>query len=384
MKKGGGIYIHVPYCRSKCLYCDFYSAGTRIADWQNYINSIVNEALLRKNEISSPQTIYIGGGTPSIMPVENLSFIIENINRIFNIKEWDEFTLEVNPEDVSEENVREWRKIGVNRVSMGVQTLNDAELKNIGRRHSAGEAINSMKILQSQFDNISLDLMFGLPGQTNESYETSLNKVIEMKPSHISSYSLMLEEGTAMTFKVNNNLLTLPNEDEWIKMFELTSKKLSDAGYHRYEVSNYSLPGKESIHNSNYWEGKPYLGLGVASHSYNGDKVRRNNPNDLKGYINFYKNYMPSDNAKRSECFYEEELLSEREMIEEMIMTRLRKAEGIEIREFTDRFGFPKTKLLLQKATPHIVSGFLKEKNGRLSFTNKGFILFNSVLTDLI
>lgn len=380
MNKEGGIYVHIPFCRHKCLYCDFYTGGVRVADWDEYLKSIVLELSARINELDfNPVTIYIGGGTPSLIPGDKFLKFIREINEVLGFPSWKEFTLEVNPEDVSFEMIKSWQKAGVTRVSMGVQSLQDDELKIIGRTHDARMAKDATEMLKSNFDNISLDVMFGIPRQTFSSYKESLGKIVGLQPSHISSYSLMLEDGTAMTHLVKQEKIELPDENDWLKMFDYTSQFLKESGYDRYEVSNFSLPGKESLHNSSYWEGKPYIGLGPGAHSYDGGKKRRANCNDIKGYIRKVINpgFCVEDISQK-------EILGETELREELVMTRLRMVKGLDINEFSKRFGRYHTEELMRKIHGFINEGLMKKEAQRVFITDSGFPLFDSILSSLI
>ena len=373
-----GIYIHIPYCKTKCLYCDFYSGGVRIADWHSYADAIITEFDSRKNELTEiPTTIYIGGGTPSLMPVRELYRIAGHIKKELGVEGWQEFTIEANPEDIDKDKCKDWKEIGVNRISLGIQSLVDVELKLIGRRHSAEDAIRAHDVLRKCFDNISVDIMFGLPAQTVNSYFNTLKEVIKLRPTHISSYSMMLEDGTAMTSLVNQRKVRLPDEEEWMKMFEVTFELLHQSGYHHYEIYNYCLPGYESKHNMGYWLGKQYLGLGPGAHSYDGKRIRRFNPTDLKGYLQFFSS------SQKKLIFYSEESLSEQELLEEMIMTRLRTKTGICIEEFKMRFGEKETEILLKKSKRNQKQGNLLLSDGYLRLTDRGLRISNSVMSDL-
>lgn len=377
-KRNGGIYVHVPFCEKKCLYCDFYTGGRRIANWQGYAVSILNELNCRKNEITyKPTTLFIGGGTPSLIPATEFEVMITGIKNITEQQEFEEFTIEVNPEDIEAEKIKTWKSLGVNRVSMGIQSLDDNELKSIGRQHDSRQAFEAFKVLKKEFDNISVDVMFGLPGQTLDSYMQTLYRIIQLQPTHISSYSLMLEEGTALTLLVGQNKVELPSEDEWVEMFELTTSLLKENGYIRYEISNYSLPGWESKHNSSYWKGNPYLGLGPGAHSYDGADVRRANPNDIKGYLKFFE-VNPQNN------FYKEEKLTQEELREEMIMTRLRMTEGLNLDEFKTRFGKEESNRFLNRVKFYEKIGQLKVKDDNISFTDIGFLKSDDILSRLI
>lgn len=380
MPKSGGIYIHIPFCRNKCLYCDFYSGGIRIADWKAYLNSILIELKSRKEELNfHPSTLYIGGGTPSLIPLNYFEDFIRELNIELHFPDWEEVTMEVNPEDISQDKLDLWKKSGINRISVGVQSLIDSELSLIGRRHNAETAVHSIKMISEYFENFSVDVMFGLPGQTLKSYSRTLNEIIKLKPTHISSYSLMLEEGTALTQLVKKNRIDLPEDNEWLKMFKLTTEILDKAGFERYEISNYACPGYYSKHNSLYWNGLPYLGLGPAAHSYDGFSIRKANPSDIKRYIKTF-----SDLAEEKKIFYIKEVLSKEEIWEEKIMTRMRTTQGLSLLEVEKEFGKDKLNFLLQKAQKYIARNLLKEKERYLSFTDKGFLISDSILVELI
>lgn len=383
-KKTGGLYIHIPFCRNKCIYCDFYTGGVRIADWKSYNSALLNELEIRKKDLSFiPDTLYIGGGTPSLLPPEEFSFLINGLKKSLNISEFSEFTIEVNPEDVNEDIAGTWLENGVNRISIGIQSFNDNELESIGRRHTSQTAKDTVKLLSSHFKSISIDVMFGIPGQTIHSYKETLECIVSLNPTHISSYSLMLEEGTAMTNLVSNKKIILPSEEEWMQMFLLTSDFLQKNGYKRYEISNFSKPGYESKHNRSYWNGTPYLGLGPGAHSYDGINIRRANKNDLKGYVKFFSVALPNLGNQNLPPFYLEEKLNQDELREEMIMTGLRTSDGIELNEYELRFGSEQKNRLLEKACDYINQGFLKESENHLSLTDKGILISNKIMSDL-
>lgn len=258
--KGGGLYIHVAYCRKKCIYCDFFSAGERIADWHRYVDAIIREFKERISEMAWPlRTIYIGGGTPSLMPVEEFHRLCAELSPYMDRVE--EFTIEVNPEDVDETRLEAWKEAGVNRLSMGIQTFSDTSLKAIGRTHSASDSMKAYHMARIYFDNISIDLMFGLPGQTVEMWEADVDKAIELRPKHISAYSLMYEQGTALTVLRDSGRVKEIEDEISEQMFRILIKKIKEAGYEHYEISNFALPGFRSRHNSSYWVQMPYIGL---------------------------------------------------------------------------------------------------------------------------
>lgn len=384
--KRASLYIHIPYCVSKCIYCDFFSGGASHADWSLLVDSLINELKARKGELSiTPDTLYIGGGTPSLIPESEFSRLISSINDIYeNSAKWREFTIEVNPDDVTEEKCKVWRDAGVSRLSMGIQSLNDGELKAIRRRHTAEEAISAFRLLRKYFDNVSVDLMFGIPGQTLESWSQSVDRVIDMRPEHLSAYSLMLEEGTALTTLYTQGRVALPDDEECDAMWRMLSEKLAYAGYEQYEISNYSLSGFRSVHNSRYWYGNPYLGLGPSAHSYDGKNIRRCNLSDIKGYLSHFGN---TENASMSEDwkdnFYMEETLTQEELFEERILTGIRVKEGIDLKMFGADFGESQLQRLLKNASPLVASGDIKIENDSLALTSKGIMLSNRVILAL-
>lgn len=381
--KESSLYIHIPYCASKCIYCDFFSGGARQADWNQLTDALVNELNDRKHELPSrADTLYIGGGTPSLIPSECLPRLVSSVNEAVNPGgEWREFTIEVNPDDVTEEKCMLWKAVGVNRVSMGVQSLNDGELRAIRRRHDSQTALSAYRCLRKYFSNISIDLMFGIPGQTLDSWAKSVEKAISLRPEHLSAYSLMLEEGTPLTSLYNDGRIELPDDEENDEMWRLLSDKLSHAGYEQYEISNYCLPGFRSLHNSRYWSGNPYLGLGPSAHSYDGKNVRRFNPPDIKRYLSHYASGQIVYSS--NEPFYNQETLSEEELIEERILTGMRVKEGIDLNTFCHDFGESKLNSLLRNASSMMSSGHVRIENGSLSLTSQGIMLSNRIILSL-
>ncbi len=386
-----GLYIHIPYCTRKCLYCDFYSGGARIADWDRLVSALCNEFDLRLNEIGDPRqitTIYLGGGTPSLMPVSHLKMLTDYVSKYSpNIIE---FTIEANPDDVNEEKARGWKEAGINRVSLGIQSFNDIELTTVGRRHTGGVAINAYNLLTKYFTNISIDLIYDMPGQTDESWQTNLNIAVKLSPRHISAYSMMYEPGTALTLLRDEGKIRSADDKTVERWYEMMVQTLNLAGYEHYEISNFAKPGFRSKHNSLYWQHQPYLGLGPSAHSYDGKYIRRANPRDIRGYLNFYACDLPSishdsiDRDNQSEhTFYIEENLSEEEIWEEIIMLRLRTAEGINLEEIEKRFGAITRDRILKKATPIILAGNLELNDNHLHLTQKGVLLSDNIILSL-
>ena len=276
-----GLYIHVPFCHAKCAYCDFYSRPTDKITDISFAELIRKEFQLRQPEIEDIKTIYFGGGTPSILPLDQVEAFAAFLPNLIG-KSQTEFTVEFNPEDATNERLEMWRDLGADRVSMGIQSFNDSELKAIGRRHTAADAISAYERLRTTFDNISIDLIVGLPGQTLDSLRQNLMKAVALRPEHISVYILSYEPGTRLWAMRQTGKITETDDDTIATMYAEACAPLSVAGYSHYEISNFALPGKEALHNSSYWSGEPYLGLGPSAHSYGNDSIRRYNPNNYK------------------------------------------------------------------------------------------------------
>lgn len=374
------LYVHIPFCRSKCLYCDFYSVGSRLADWEAFTDAIIAEGRFHADALGTHNlnTIYIGGGTPSLLPEESFRRLAEGLLQLQ--KDPEEFTVEVNPDDVTHEKSRLWKACGVNRISMGVQSLSDEELRSVGRRHDSSTALRAYEILRKDFDNVSLDLMFGLPGQTIDSLQQTLSGFAVMHPEHISAYSLMYEERTALTKLRDAGRVMETEEDDSARMFELISTNLAENGYEQYEISNYALPGKRSIHNSGYWKGYPYIGLGPSAHSYDGMRKRSYNPADMKRYVQFWNSNPSLSDVER---FCETETLTDAELREEMVMTRMRTVEGLSLDEYKSRFGTASCDQLRQKAALLEKRGLVSDDGNRIALTHRGVMVSDDIITSL-
>ncbi len=386
-----GIYVHIPYCARRCLYCDFYTEGVIRADWPAYVSALLAEL---RQRLDGPEgdtlrdadryTLYIGGGTPSLIPLPEFRRLADGIIGMTERKP-SEFTIEVNPDDVTQEKAEAWRAAGVDRVSMGVQSLIDSELKFIGRRHDAATAIQAYGILRPLFDNISLDLMFGLPGQTMDSLRQTLDGLMRMHPEHISAYSLMYEERTALTRLRDSGKIQEADETLSVDMFRAICDTLEQNGYIHYEISNWAMPGSESQHNSAYWQGVPYLGLGAGAHSYDGHRTRRSNLPDARLYTSILSDSGDIHNSYDSynSSYYTTERLDDEALREEMIMTRLRTRRGLDLDEFSSRFGQKALDSLVRRAAPIIARGLLINNNRHLALTRDGVMLSDDIITDL-
>lgn len=378
---GGGIYLHVAYCRKKCIYCDFFSAGQRIADWHRYVDALIAELKHRIDEMPCPlRTIYIGGGTPSLIPADEFLRLAEALSPYMS--EIEEFTLEANPDDITEEMLEVWKRGGADRLSIGIQCFQDDILSAIGRRHDSSTAEQAYRLARRYFDNISIDLMFGLPNQTMDMWSEDVEKAICMNPEHISAYSLMYENGTALTALRDQGKLQETPEEVSEGMFSFLTDSLRKAGYDHYEISNYAKPGYRSRHNSSYWIQKPYLGLGPSAHTYDGNRRRKANSTDLKGYL---RRYAPLEEENfASDYGIVEENLSDEELREEYVMTRLRTREGIPLDDFRRRFGEKESAVLLDKAMPLIADRRLLHSEGKLALSESAILTSDAVIIELI
>ncbi|MCR5584955.1 MAG: radical SAM family heme chaperone HemW [Lachnospiraceae bacterium] len=376
-KRHCGIYVHIPFCRQKCRYCDFLSAPGDSKCIREYVSALKNEIRSYK-EIASEyvaDTIYFGGGTPSILEPEFVEEIVGELKGCFDLRNSEEFTFEVNPGTVTPQKLKGYKALGINRLSVGVQSTDDEKLRLLGRIHNFKEAVECVEaIKESGFDNFSLDVISALPGQSIKDYERDLEKIIGLEPKHISSYSLIIEPGTPF-FKDygegGSKRGDLPDEETDRKMYALTKEMLKRAGYERYEISNYAKPGFQSKHNSSYWTGKEYFGLGLGASSLV-NNVRYSNVRDLKEYFND-----PSKHVI-------EERLDKAALMAEFMILGLRMVRGVSKKEFEKRFetGFDDIYgNVLKKLKP---AGVITEEDDTVRLTDYGLDVSNSVFEEFL
>lgn len=367
-----GVYIHIPFCVRKCLYCDFCSFDS--------VGHELRERYIRElcREISSSGagrevgTVFIGGGTPSLLSVREMSEIVSALDRNFALSDDCEFSVEVNPGTVDTEKIRGFLSLGINRISMGMQSASDRELKAIGRIHSNADLLRAYSALRDAgAKNVNLDCMYGIPGQTRDSFRATLDEMLSLGPEHISAYGLMLEEGTPLYRSVKNGSVSLPEEDEECDMYRIAVETLSDAGYEHYEISNYARTGYICRHNYGYWNGTEYLGFGLAASSFFSG-VRYKNTEDINLYI--------SGAGRRLEC----EQIQSDEAEREYIMLRLRTAAGIDQADFAAHFGRPFADGREGVIAKYISAGLLKKDSGRFFLTDAGMYLSNGIICDLM
>lgn len=371
-----GIYIHIPFCKQRCNYCAFYSS-TLYNIKEEYTNAVCQELRMRKEYTGNDTiaTIYFGGGTPSTLSAEQLHKICDTIYSTYNIAETPEVTIECNPDDLTPQFLEQLRRLPFNRISMGVQSFNDTQLKRLGRRHTAEGARQAVANARAAgYSNISIDLMFALPGSTAEDWQHDLESAIKLKPEHLSAYNLMYEEGTPLYRALQRGDFEELSEDENVTQFRMLITAMKNAGYRHYEISNFALPGRESRHNSSYWNDTPYIGCGAAAHSYNGTS-REWNIADIKAYIEGI------NSGKRN---FEIEHLTEEEHYNDTILTRLRAAEGLPLKWMKEKFSKKLNTYMLRAAEKEVALGNLKVEGENLSLTEKGIFISDAVIRELI
>ena len=381
-----GIYIHIPFRKQKCYYCDFISYVNKFDIILKYIESVKKELDTYDFSKENITTIYIGGGTPSFIPSKEIVSILEKLKQKLknNKTKWEdlEITIEINPGTATYEALNDYKKVGINRLSIGLQSSNNERLKQIGRIHTKEEFINTYNMAERVgFKNKNIDLMIGLPEQTIEEIKQDLDFVINLNPTHISVYSLIVEEGTKIEKMITSGKLKLPDEELERNMYWYVKNTLELNGYTHYEISNFAKKGKESKHNLNCWEQKEYIGLGVAAHSYF-NNIRYGNTNNLQKYIDFnWENY---EEAEEKEIRIIEEIQDLEEKQKEYMLLGLRKIEGVSIQKFKEKY-VENPIFIFRKELEKLVKKNLLEIDGdKIKLTNKGLDLANLVWEEFI
>lgn len=371
-----GIYIHIPFCKTRCIYCDFYS--TTRSEWkERYIHSLCKELHMRREYLKREpvETIYLGGGTPSQLAKEDFQQIFETLEKEYGTKAVKEITLEANPDDLTEEYVKMLSSLPFNRISMGIQTFDDTTLKLLNRRHNAAQAIKAVQLCrQYGFKNISIDLIYGLPGETKERWKTDLEQAVKLNVEHISAYHLIYEKGTPLYEMLKKQRIHEVDEESSVYFFTTLMDTLQKAGYEHYEISNFCKPGMYSLHNTSYWKNIPYLGCGPSAHSFN-QATREWNISSLDKYI--------ASIEEGSRSFEIEELnLSTR--YNEYIMTSLRTVWGVSPEQVKQIFGTKLWKYFQEIAATHLQSNLLEMRNGQLCLTREGIFISDSIMSDFM
>ena len=377
MSGGMELYLHIPFCVKKCAYCDFLSFPSGQEIQRQYAKRLMEDIDCMGKEYGDipVDTIFIGGGTPSVPESRLIVDLMEHVNRAFQISDGAEISMEANPGTVTREKLKEYRRAGINRISFGLQSANDRELKLLGRIHTWAEFLESFALAREcGFTNLNIDLMSALPGQTCESWKDTLKRVTDLEPEHISAYSLIIEEGTPFGEKYGSEegRKLLPDEDSEREMYHETKRFLRECGYERYEISNYAKPGRECRHNIGYWTGVPYLGLGLGASSYmNGSMFALSS--DMQQYL-----------EEKPGTFTDVEKLTKKDMEEEFFYVGLRMTAGVSLSEFERRFG-----MSAEEVYPGLMETFVEEKaaefrGDRFVLTDYGLDVSNYIMAQFL
>lgn len=375
-----GVYIHIPFCRSRCSYCDFATGLHEDTLASRYVHAVAKEirtSTLVALDQSGIDTIYFGGGTPSLLKSEQLESLLSAVKNRFEVAENVEITMEMNPGTVNPELLTHFRELGVNRASFGAQTFDDKELARLGRSHTTADNFKTFSDLrEAGFDNVSFDLIAGLPGQTMERWQHNVDKALALRPEHLSFYLLEVHEGTPLAEHIRRGIQPKPDEDLAARMYEWMLERASVAGYEHYEISNLCLPGFESRHNTKYWTGAPYFGFGCSAHSYDGHDRRWSNERDIKRYLTAVE----SDRSP----VVEQQMLSPNEQRSEAVFLRLRLMRGVDTEHYQRSFGVDLRSTFQQELERFIDAGLVTVEGNRLKLTRAGALMSNEVFAAFV
>jgi len=371
-----GIYIHIPFCKKLCFYCDFYHI---ISSDKNsvFVDALLKEASLKQNylENETVSTIYFGGGTPSVFSIQELGAILGKIHKLFTVKENCEITIELNPDDVSPTYLNGLKKLNINRISLGIQSWKDSDLKMLNRRHDSSQAATALKeTFKAGFENVSIDLIYGIPGMKTQEWVSNLDFSFSFDIKHMSAYHLTFEPGTLFGKMLEKGLLAEIDEEESVSLFNILIEKAESAGFIHYEISNFGKPGYFSIHNSNYWKQVFYLGLGPSAHSFNGYS-RQWNVRDLKVYIK---------SVNQGKPFFENEELDTKARFNEYIMTSLRTMWGIDLEYVERAFEKEGYDYVVNLAGKFMDYGLMKKDKKTLVLTNQGKMISDNIIAEFM
>jgi len=371
-----GIYIHIPFCRKLCSYCDFYHVMSA-SDNQAFTEALLKEAAIRKDYIGNEtvSTIYIGGGTPSVLSVKDIKGILDELGKLYSLGENCEITIEANPDDISNDYLLELKETTINRISLGIQSWRDSDLKLLNRRHDAAQAAFALEeTLRKGFQNVTIDLIYGIPGMTLKDWSSNLDISFSYGIQHLSAYHLTIEPGTVFGKMKERGAFSEIDEEDSTSQFNLLIEKALEAGFIHYEISNFGKPGFFSIHNTNYWKQVKYLGLGPSAHSFNGFS-RQWNVRDLRKYIK---------SVNSGALFYELEELDKRTRFNEYIMTSLRTMWGVDLDFVEKTFDKEGYDYLVNLAGKYINYGLMKQDQKTLVLTNQGMMISDNVISELM
>lgn len=368
-----GVYLHIPFCRSRCSYCDFATDVYKDSEAvDRYVSALAGEIELFEGGFGAQvDTIYFGGGTPSLLSAKQLEKILDSIKKKFSVAENSEITMEMNPATVTVESLKEYKNLGVNRASFGAQTFDDAELKRLGRRHTAADARETIELLRKAgFENVSFDLIAGLPRQTIKDWERNLEQALKLKPEHLSLYLLEIHEATPLAEQIRSGRQPLPDENLAAEMYELMLEKISENGYRQYEISNFCLANLESKHNSKYWTLEAVFGFGCSAHSFDGKKTRWANERDTLKYVRLIE-------GSHSPIVQKEKIAA----ASEFIFLGLRLTKGINVEDFKNRFGIDLQTKYAEDLRYLKECGLIEFNENNLRLTAKGMIYSNEVFS---
>jgi oxygen-independent coproporphyrinogen-3 oxidase len=369
-----GIYIHIPFCRKACHYCNFHFS-TSANNIPAMAQAITTEAVLRKDYINEKiATIYFGGGTPSLLQIDDLRLQIDTLRDLFDVENHAEITLEANPDDINAEKLAAWKAAGINRLSIGVQSFFDEDLQWMNRAHNATQAVQSIQLAQREgFNNITIDLIYGTPTLTDEHWQQNVETAIALNIPHLSCYALTVEPKTALEKMIAANKIANVDAEKQGRHFELLMQWAQAAGYEHYEISNFAKPGMQSRHNSSYWQGKQFLGLGPSAHSFNGSSRQWNIANNALYLKSIEQGIVP----------FEIEQLTPTQQLNEYIMTSLRTIEGLSLLHVQQRWGLPARELIEKEASPFLQDGRMLQRGGQLVLTRQGKLFADGIAAAL-
>ena len=368
-----GLYLHIPFCKQKCSYCDFHFS-TSLNHKTDLINALIKEIEQRKNQLTSEiNTIYFGGGTPSLLSIDEFKLIVEAIQKNYGLSNKIEFTIETNPDDLAPQKLIELKEIGVNRLSIGIQSFFDDDLQFFNRAHNSKQAQDSILLSQDLgIENITIDLIYNSPTLTIDKWEQNLEKVKQLNIPHLSAYTLTIEENTALNHQVKTKLVKMPSDEEAIQQFKMLIDRTKNMGMVQYEVSNFGKEGYYSKHNSNYWKGEKYLGFGPSAHSFIGDKRSWNIANNMK-YIQAINNGEP---------FFEEEFIYEKTAYNEYVLTRLRTVWGIDMNDLKTNFSEEIYNHFTIELEKYSKTSYLQTANNKITLTKEGIFIADKIASD--
>lgn len=370
-----GIYIHIPFCKQACYYCNFHFS-TSLKSRNDFVAALLKEIILQKEYLGYEpvETIYFGGGTPSLLDQKDLEAIFEKLSQAFTISSQAEITLEANPDDISNQKIKDWKNAGINRLSIGVQSFFEKDLVWMNRAHNARQALSSIKTAQDEgIDNISIDFIYGNPTLPDENWEKNIEQAINLNIPHLSCYALTVEPNTALTKMILQRKKEDINPEDQSRQFLLLMQWMENAGYEHYEISNFAKPGKRSRHNSSYWQGKKYLGLGPSAHSYN----------IVSRQWNVANNILYIESLAKNELMFEKEILSNIQLLNEYIMTSLRTSEGTDLNYISEKFNSDSSAIVEMNSEPFIKDSKLKKEKSKLILTNQGKLFADGIAAAL-